>query len=287
MIRCLNCGTTNDDNNKFCSKCGNSLAYANAMDTQQNNSSNNDPRRIDEYQHVSNQQQGMNDPRRIDENFHRSNQQQTNNDPRRMDERKHVPNQTKVNNQQQRVNTRPQINNQQQGYNQNTNNNDSILNKISNLSTPVKIISVIICCCIGLLIVSALGGGMSDQGSLPTSNNYNDNSYGDVFDSFSKSSCREINFKELDKNPDKYIGENIKIKGKVMQISEGNSDGNYLLMYVNGNYDQLAYVEYYDNTNIVEDDYITVYGVCGGSYSYTTTIGGTNTVPSVYGAILE
>ena len=45
--------------------------------------------------------------------------------------------------------------------------------------------------------------------------------------------------------------------------------------------------EYYNNTNFVEDDWVTVYGVCAGSYTYKTTSGGTYTVPSMYGAILQ
>lgn len=292
MVQCSKCGTMNDDKSKFCSNCGNSLNTSNMFDfqleksQQQNNEprGQNDPRRIDENQHVNAQQQkyeqrGQNDPRRIDERYHVSNQQQTseqwdNNDSSRIN--------------QQNTYTQSQAYQQQGSSNQNYNNksNDSIMDKISNLSTPVKIIGLVVCCCIGILVVGSLMGGVSDQGSLPSSSS-NDNSYGGIFDSFSKADCKEINYKELNKNPDKYTGENIKLYGTVMQISEGNSEGNYLLMYVNGNYNQLAYVEYYNDTNIVEDDYITVYGVCGGSYSYTTKIGGTNTVPSVYGAILE
>ena len=101
-------------------------------------------------------------------------------------------------------------------------------------------------------------------------NNYNSSSYDSydddtyVFNSFNKDDCKEINFKELDKNPDKYTGDNLKLRGKVMQITEGRKT-NYLLMYVGGDYSQLAYVEYYNDTNIIEDDWITVYGVCAGS----------------------
>lgn len=301
MIKCLSCGAENVDSNKFCSECGKSLENVNPFDFQLQKSETrgqNDPRRIDERQHVNNQQpygqQAEGDPRRIDERYHVSNQQQTNGqqgnkDPRRIDERYHVSKNPQMNNGQQ-VNNQPQVSNQQQNTNRNTGSqsNGSIMDKISNLSLPVKIIGFIAICCIGILIVSSLMGGISDKGSLYSNdNNYQDNSYGSVFDSFNKADCKEINYKELNKNPDRYAGDNIKLKGRVMQISEGHSDGNYLLMYVNDNYDQLAYVEYYNDTNIVEGDYITVYGVCGGSYSYTTTIGGTNTVPSVYGAILQ
>lgn len=302
MIQCSNCGTMNDDGSKFCTNCGNSLPQSVFNGTLEPSKGRyngqrgqNDPRRIDDGQPVNNQQQtyqsrGQNDPRRIDESRHVPSQPQTStsrgqNDPRRIDETKHRsknPAATNI----------PQTTNQQQRTGQqqrtNTQSNGSIMDKLSNLSTPVKIIGVILCCCIGILIVSSLMGGVSDQGSLPSSSNYQDtNSYSDVFDSFSRSACKEINYKELNKNPDRYDGTNLKLSGRIMQISEGHSDGNFMLMYVNDDYNQLAYVEYYNDTNFVEDDWVTVYGVGAGSYSYSTTSGGYNTVPAVYGAILE
>ena len=285
MIKCLYCGAMNEDDNKFCSDCGKSLTNSNLTDFQERNNQqqnynqqrNNDPRRIDERQHVNNQPQ-VNNQQRVDQPRGRD-------DPRRIDERRHEYNQPRVNNQQ-RVNTQPQVNNQQQRTSQSSNNSGGIFDKIKNLSTPVKIIGLIAICCIGILVVSSLMGGVSDKGTL-SSDSSSGTSSGNIFDSFSKADCKEINYKQLNKNPDAYYGENIKLSGRIMQISEGNSDGNYLLMYVNDNYDQLAYVEYDGDTNFVEDDWVTVYGVCGGSYSYATTSGGTNTVPSVYGAILE
>ena len=262
MIQCPNCGCMNDDKRKFCSDCGKSLSgsiydFQLGKSQQQNNDSrvNNDPRRIDEREHV------YKNPR--------------------------VDNQPQVNNQQ-RVNNIPQTNNQQQNTNYNNNNsNGSIFDKISGLSLPIKIIGFIVICCIGILVISSLMGGIGDKGSLPSDNSYNSNSYGNVFDSFSKSDCKEISYKELNKNPDRYYGDNIKLQGRIMQISEGNPNGNYMLMYVNDDYNQLAYVEYYNNTKFVEDDWVTVYGVCAGSYTYKTTSGGTYAVPSMYGAILQ
>lgn len=293
MIQCSNCGTMNDDASKFCSACGSSLVRSNDFDFRlgksqgQNNESrgSNDPRRIDESQHVNNQPQ-VNNQRPV-------NQSRGSNDPRRIDENEHVYKQPRTTNQptvnnQPRVNNQPQTTTQQQNTSYNNNqSNDSFMDKIFNLSTPIKIIGIIALCCIGILVISSLMGGVSDKGSLSSDSSYSDNSYGNVFDSFSKSGCKEINYKELNKNPDKYYGDNIKLQGRILQISEGNAEGNYLLMYVNDDYNQLAYVEYYNNTKLVEDDWVTVYGVGAGSYTYRTQGGGTYTVPSMYGAILE
>ena len=156
MIKCLFCGADNEEGSKFCSKCGNSLVNTNTTDFRQDNNQQqyyeprgkNDPRRIDERQHASSQpqtygQQTNNDSRRMD-------QPRGQNDPRRIDERHHVSNNPQVNNRQQ-VNNKPQVTNQQQNTNTNTGNqsNGSILDKISNLSLPVKIIGFIVICCIG------------------------------------------------------------------------------------------------------------------------------------------
>ena len=276
MSKCLYCGAMNEDNNKFCSNCGNTLNNSNISDFQQNNNQQqnynrgqNDPRRINEQQHVNNQR--VNAPQSVG-------QSRGSNDPRRIDEQRHVYNQP-------RGNTQSQTNNnQQKSYQNNNKSNGSFL---KNLSKPIKIIGIIVLCCIGILVISSLMGGISDKGSLSSNGDYTGTVSGNILDSFSKSDCKEINYNQLNRNPDKYYGDNIKLSGRIMQISEGNSGGNYLLMYVNDNYDQLAYVEYDQNTNFYEDDWITVYGVGGGSYSYTTTTGGRNTVPSVYGAILE
>lgn len=137
-----------------------------------------------------------------------------------------------------------------------------------------------------LLIVIAVIANLGSN-SYSSYNSYDTDSYtsGYDFSSFNVNDCKDISFKELNKNPDKYYGDSIKLSGKVMQITEGRST-NYLLMYVGGDYSQLAYIEYYNDTNIVEDDWITVYGVCAGSYTYETKIGGSNTVPSMYGASL-
>ena len=186
----------------------------------------------------------------------------------------------------QKINQQPNNNSNQNNENYNSQQNESITNKISNLSTPAKVGGILVLCCIGILVIVALGGGSSDQGSLSYDTNYS-SSPSFSFDASDKAKCQEISFKELNKNPDKYVGEHIKVRGRVMQISEGNSNGNYMLMYANGDYNQLVYVEYLNDTNIVEDDWITVYGICDGSYSYETQIGGSNTVPAILGGILE
>ena len=271
----------NDDDDKFCSACGKSLTNSNLFDFQQQNNNQqgqNDPRRIDERQHTYNEPQ-VNTSQRVD-------QPRGKNDPRRIDEKQHTYNQPKSNKIPTLNNNQP-VSNQQQTTNQSSGNSGGILNTLSNLSLPIKVIGVILLCCIGILVVGAMMGGVSDKGSLATSTDSGYNNGGNILSTFSKSDCKEINYNQLNNYPDDYYGDNIKLQGRIMQISEGHSNGNYLMMYVNDNYNQLAYVEYANDTNFNEGDWITVYGVGGGAYTYKTTNAGTNTVPSVYASIIE
>lgn len=92
-----------------------------------------------------------------------------------------------------------------------------------------------------------------------------------------KASCQPINFKELEKYPNKYIGEHVKYTGKVDEIIEYTNEGNYqeekamytsvdpsyrytrMILYVNNNPDDKAYI-YGGSTPVLEGSTITVYG---------------------------
>ena len=53
---------------------------------------------------------------------------------------------------------------------------------------------------------------------------------------------------------------------------------------VDGNYDNIIYGAYDSSivpSRVLEDDYITIMGVSGGLLTYTSTMGGDITIPSV------
>lgn len=88
-------------------------------------------------------------------------------------------------------------------------------------------------------------------------------------------------------------GTKVKLKGKVVQVSEG--------IYTNGLrvnitkdeygwYEDTIYVTYVQEEGadkILEDDIITIWGTAEGEYSYTSIMGASITVPYVSAEYLE
>lgn len=92
-----------------------------------------------------------------------------------------------------------------------------------------------------------------------------------------------IGYKDLARNPKDYVGEKIKFKGKVVQVMEGDGEVQIRLA-VNGDYDNIMYCAYNSSivsSRVLEDDYITVMGVSTDLLTYTSTMGGEITIPSM------
>ena len=90
-------------------------------------------------------------------------------------------------------------------------------------------------------------------------------------------------YDEAARNPDEYMYKLGKFKGKVVQVIEGEKDNN-LRVAVDGNYDKILLVQYGNNIvsqRILEGDYITIYGMNRGIYSYTSTMGAKISLPSM------
>lgn len=93
-----------------------------------------------------------------------------------------------------------------------------------------------------------------------------------------------ITYDQLSRTPDDYIGEKVKFYGHVIQVMEG-TDETQLRLATNGNYDDVLLVAYSSDivsSRVLEDDYITVYGISMGLYTYTSTMGGEITIPLVF-----
>ena len=102
-----------------------------------------------------------------------------------------------------------------------------------------------------------------------------------------KNNCQKISYKNLERTPDKYEGQNVKFSGYVVQVCSEASSPLYYSTYrvaTSGRYNNVVYI-YVDNygsgERILEDDYITFYGEYDGLYSYTTVRGDTLSIPSV------
>ena len=94
-------------------------------------------------------------------------------------------------------------------------------------------------------------------------------------------------YSEIMREPDKYDGENLSIYGRVLQKQEGTSGygpGSYAVLRVaTKGWDDVFYVTCpnYVAEGIIVDDYITVYGECGGTTTYKTIMGTSVTVPAL------
>ncbi len=101
-----------------------------------------------------------------------------------------------------------------------------------------------------------------------------------------KANCGNVNYTDVARNPNNYIGENVAFKGKVIQIQE---NGNNVMLRVNvtegeyGIWDDTLYIEYKrkskNESRILEDDIITVYGKMNGIKSYQAVMGNQISIP--------
>ena len=105
-------------------------------------------------------------------------------------------------------------------------------------------------------------------------------------ENFDTSQCKLIGYEKLARNPDDHIGKMIKVSGRVVQVMEGDDEYNQLRVEVNDNYDTVIYVEYDHRileSRVLEDDYLTIYGMSMGTITYESTLGGNITIPSMIG----
>lgn len=93
-----------------------------------------------------------------------------------------------------------------------------------------------------------------------------------------------ITYDNLARTPDNYVGKKVKFRGKVVQVMEG-ADSTQIRLAVNSDYDTILYCTVPKaktaNLRILEDDIITIFGVSQGLLTYTSTLGGQITIPSV------
>lgn len=92
-----------------------------------------------------------------------------------------------------------------------------------------------------------------------------------------------ITYSQLARTPDDYLAKKVKFSGKVVQVMEdGDSVG--IRLAVDGDYDNIILGTFNSSIiseRILEDDYITVYGLSAGIYTYESTMGASISVPSM------
>lgn len=107
-----------------------------------------------------------------------------------------------------------------------------------------------------------------------------------------KNECKTIPYQELARTPDNYKGKKVLFTGEVLQVLEEGKD---IQLRVNVTrtdygYDDTIYVIYTkkDNeTRILEDDIITIWGTANGLLSYKAVMGNEVTIPQVNAKSIE
>ena len=111
--------------------------------------------------------------------------------------------------------------------------------------------------------------------------------YRDLF----KRECKRLTYEEIARNPERYKGSYAKFEGEVIQVIE-NGDEYTLRVCITESYDSwfgsswsdAIYVTYTkaqaNESRILENDIVTMYGVLDGTITYETIWGNSLTVPN-------
>ena len=94
--------------------------------------------------------------------------------------------------------------------------------------------------------------------------------------------CEDVDYEDVARNPNDYDGRYVSFTGRVIQVSEGT----YVTLRINQDKktDQTWYARYKPEENesrILENDVLTVYGKCTGTKSYTAVLGNQVTIPAI------
>lgn len=104
-----------------------------------------------------------------------------------------------------------------------------------------------------------------------------------------KQNAKNIPYDKLARNPEKYDGDIIKLKGKIIQVMEGDNGSAEYRVALGEYYDEVIYVTYIreeSSGRFIEDDEVTVFGRSEGLYTYTSVGGSEITIPFVTGYLM-
>ncbi|SDK75409.1 hypothetical protein SAMN05216187_1173 [Jeotgalicoccus aerolatus] len=92
----------------------------------------------------------------------------------------------------------------------------------------------------------------------------------------------DYDIKDVERNPAEYKDELLSFEGKIIQVMEDEVFTSYRIA-INGDYDRIVYLQTFSETleeRLLEDDYVTVYGIFDDLLTYETVLGANQTVPA-------
>lgn len=109
-----------------------------------------------------------------------------------------------------------------------------------------------------------------------------------------KASCGSVSYIDLSRNPNNYVGQNAVFTGQVVQVQE---NGNAVTLRINvtkdkyGMWDDTCYIDYQrkdsNESRILENDIVTVYGTIKGIKSYTAVLGNQISIPHIVAEYID
>lgn len=92
----------------------------------------------------------------------------------------------------------------------------------------------------------------------------------------------DYDIKDIERSPAEYKNELLSFEGKIIQVMEDEVFTSYRIA-INDDYDRIVYLQTFSETleeRLLEDDYVTVYGVFDDLLTYETVLGANQTVPA-------
>lgn len=105
--------------------------------------------------------------------------------------------------------------------------------------------------------------------------------------------CSSYTYEEIARNPDSHFGDYAKFRGEVIQVMEDGDDYTLRVSITQGKYIwsdpiMVSYTRQDDTEGrILEDDIVTMYGMLAGTYTYTTVMGSSLTVPLFFAEYID
>ena len=93
-----------------------------------------------------------------------------------------------------------------------------------------------------------------------------------------------LTYEDLARRPEENEGKVVEFYGEIVQVSEGDLINTYRFA-IDGDYDKIIILRLYNTQfkdRILEGDYLTITGISEGNVTYTTVLGASMTVPSVF-----
>lgn len=99
-----------------------------------------------------------------------------------------------------------------------------------------------------------------------------------------KLNCKEIQYKNIAKREKDYMGEPVKFKGKVIQVQEEEDNTATYRVSIDEYEEEViigSYTRGEDEDRILEGEYVTLYGISEGLYTYESVLGQDITIPYI------